>query len=257
MPTLYIVATPVGNLQDITLRALENLKRVSVVYAKDTRVTRKLFDRYEIATSLRSYNQHSDRHKINEITKSLEQGDVALVTDAGTPGIADPGNELVSQLLAKETAPHVPSLARRGWGGLHDLKIVPIPGASAVTAAASVCGFNMSQFSFLGYVPKKKGRKKFFEKVARSEMPVILYETPHRIVKTLEELKEIVGANGVRPRVGARLIAPVPRRLVVCRELTKQFESIYRGTIEEVQEQVNKDPVKGEYVMVIDKSVKS
>jgi len=290
MPTLYIVATPIGNLQDITLRALETLKRVSVVYAEDTRVTRKLLDRYEIAIPVRSYHQHSGIRVIREIGEAMEKGDVALVTDAGTPGIADPGNELVDALLchcerSEAISGGLPRRPDEVGTPRNDIiiKVVPIPGASAVTAAASISGFNMSRFAFMGYVPKKKGRKKFFTEVAQSEIPVILYETPHRIVKTLEELGTYVRAlipdNFIRRRdqatayalppqklrgfvpefgeMGAQLKGERGRKVVACRELTKQFESIYRGTIEEVLEQVKKDPVKGEYVIVVDKSVKS
>jgi len=229
MAVLYIVATPIGNLSDITLRALDTLKRVSLIFAEDTRVTKKLLDRYEITTPVRSYHQHSGSKGVKEVGEALKNGDVALVTDAGTPGVADPGNELVNQLVgARLIAP---------------VQIMPIPGASAVTTAASISGFNMSQFVFFGYVPKKKGRKNFFDEVARSEVSVIMYETPHRIIKTLEELHQ---------NVLMRESSKVRRKVVVCRELTKQFESIYRGTVEEVLEQVKKDPVKGEYVIVIE-----
>ena len=255
---LYIVATPIGNLQDVTLRALEILKRVSVVYAEDTRVTRKLFERFEIATPIKSYHQHSGSRGVREVIEALRHGDAALVTDAGTPGVADPGNELIEEVMK--------ALRHEG------IKIIPVPGASAVTAAASISGFNMSRFCFLGYVPKKKGRKRFFEEVAKSDMPVILYETPHRIIKTLEELHAAFTSsreesfNRVQGKLGGTegslhslrsvgmTVRGDGRRVVVCRELTKLFESIYRGTIEEVLEQVRKDPVKGEYVVVVDKS---
>ena len=257
MSTLYIVATPIGNLNDITLRALETLKRVSVVYCEDTRLTRRLFERHRISTPLKSYHQHSSSQKVREVIESLRAGDVALVTDAGTPGIADPGNELVHQLAVKQFVSS--STDKQETEKLKDLQIVPIPGPSAVTAAASVCGFHMSKFFFLGYVPKK-GRSNFFKQVAESEISVILYETPHRIVKTLEELN-VIGANG-RSSVGAENFQPVQdayshtpmheRRIVVCRELTKIYESIYRGTIDEVLTQVRKDPVKGEYVIIIE-----
>ncbi len=272
MSTLYIVATPIGNLNDITLRALETLKRVSVVYCEDTRVTRKLFERHGIPTPLKSYHQHSSSQKVREIVESLRAGDVALVTDAGTPGVADPGNELVHQLTVSQFVSS--STDKQETDKLKDLQIVPIPGPSALTAAASVSGFNMSKFLFLGYVPKK-GRSNFFKQVAESEVPVILYETPHRIVKTLEELVEMIkeGEEGKRVGTGCDLSAlesnstqpPLKvrggeggvirhreRRVVVCRELTKIYESVYRGTIEEVVEQVKKSPIKGEYVIIIE-----
>jgi 16S rRNA (cytidine1402-2'-O)-methyltransferase len=235
---------------------LDTLKRVAVIYCEDTRVTRKLLDRYEITIPVKSYHQHSGIRVIREIRVELEKGDVALVTDAGTPGVADPGNELVSQLLVVSSQ-------------LTGLKIVPIPGPSAVTAAAGVCGFDMSRFTFLGYVPKKKGRNKFFKQVAESTIPVILYEAPYRIVKTLEELRKCIEHNSPHPSLSLRegdesnpplkvrggaggVMKHEERRVVVCRELTKQFESIYRGTIEEVLEQVQSSPIKGEYVIVIE-----
>ncbi|MEW6610930.1 MAG: 16S rRNA (cytidine(1402)-2'-O)-methyltransferase [Patescibacteria group bacterium] len=249
MATLYIVATPIGNLSDITIRALEILRRVSVVYGEDTRVTRKLFERHGITTLLRSYHQHSSSQKVKEVIESLQHGDVALVTDAGTPGVADPGNELVAQLVWANGRSPV----------LSEIKIVPIPGPSAVMAAASVCGFNMSAFTFLGYVPKKKGRQKFFRAIAESDIPVTLYETPHRIIRTLEELHGTIveWVNSTQPPLKVRggeggVMKYERRRLVVCRELTKIYESIYRGTIEEVLAQVRRDPMRGEYVVIID-----
>ncbi|MFA4873361.1 MAG: 16S rRNA (cytidine(1402)-2'-O)-methyltransferase [Patescibacteria group bacterium] len=267
MSTLYIVATPIGNLNDITLRALETLRRVSVVYCEDTRLTRRLCERHGIATPMKSYHQHSSSQKVREVIESLRAGDVALVTDAGTPGIADPGNELVHQLTVGQFVSS--NTDKQETEKLKDLQIVPVPGPSALTAAASVCGFNMSKFLFLGYVPKK-GRSNFFKQVAEGEVPVILYETPHRIVKTLEELNVIVRANGRSPVQGTGLESnstqpPLKvrggeggvmrhreRQVVVCRELTKIYESVYRGTIDEVLAQVRKDPIRGEYVIIIE-----
>ena len=288
MFTLYIVSTPIGNLQDITLRALETLKRVSVVYCEDTRVTRKLLARYEIATPVKSYHQHSGGRVMREIGESLKKGDVALVTDAGTPGVADPGNELIDALL-RHCEPSrfaqdrlreaIPRGSPRSLALPRDdnkITIVPIPGASAATAAASICGFNMSTFTFLGFVPKKKGRAKFFQRVAESDIPVILYEAPYRIVKTLEELGNALSSSRVEQSgtegslsasLSTRAQAEGSRqalhslrsvgmtettRIVVCRELTKKFESIYRGTVEEALDRVQGDPIKGEYVIVVE-----
>lgn len=218
---LYIVATPIGNLQDITLRALEVFSRVKVVLAEDTRQTKKIFARHGIQTKLVSYHQHSDEKKINEIVRLLEEyGEVALVTDAGTPGISDPGNELISTLSKK-------------FGD--SLEIQTVPGPSALTALASIADIPMNKFLFLGFPPHKKGRQKFFDEIATSRHPVILYESPYRIIKTLEALSE--------RRAGAHV--------VVGKELTKLYEKIYRGSIEEVLEQIKKDGPRGEYTLII------
>ncbi len=224
MGTLYIVATPIGNLKDITLRALEVLKEVDLILCEDTRVTRKLLDHYSIKTPTLSYHQHSRMKRINEIVGYLEQDKkLALVTDAGTPGISDPGNKLIDRLIKDRLIEE-------------QTRVVPIPGASAVTAAASVSGLPMDKFIFLGYPPTKKKRKKFFQEIADSKYPVIFYESPHRILKSLEELALLIEHD---------------RQVVVCRELTKKFESIYRGTIEDVISKIKKDPVKGEYTVVV------
>lgn len=223
MSYLYIVATPIGNLEDITLRALRILKEVDFILAEDTRVTKNLLTRHEIETPLKSYHQHSSEKKIQEIVNLLKEGNnLALVTDAGTPGISDPGNELIAAILESEAKESV--------------IIVPIPGPSAVTTLASVSAMPMHEFAFLGFPPQKRKRKKFFKRVAESDIPVILYESSHRILKTLKELGEEMEAQAV-----------------VGRELTKKFESIYRGTIPEVIEQVENDKIKGEFVIILSK----
>lgn len=221
MTTLYIVATPIGNLKDITLRAIEVLKEVDFILCEDTRVTKKLLDRYEIKTETLSYHQHSKLQKIQKIITLLKQGkNLALVSDAGTPGISDPGNQLIEEVFKV---------------GLQTVHVSPIPGASAVSAAASISGFPMDRFVFMGFPPQKRKRSKFFEEVLRSKYPVILYESPHRIIKTLEELKEL----------NQKL------QVVVCRELTKKFETTYRGTVDEVLKQLKKDITKGEFVIIV------
>ncbi|MDP3982237.1 MAG: 16S rRNA (cytidine(1402)-2'-O)-methyltransferase [bacterium] len=218
--TLFVVATPIGNLEDISPRALRTLQEVDVILCEDTRKTSKLLSRYSIETSLLSYHQHSREEKMKRVLTLLqEEKNVALVTDSGTPGISDPGNELISFLLFQDTF----------------LRVIPIPGASAVTALASVSGFPMNAFLFLGFAPHKKGRKTFFKKAMESEHSVILYESPHRIIKTLQEMREIDGE----------------RQMVVGRELTKQFETIYRGSIDQVFEQVQKGIIKGEFVLAV------
>jgi len=219
MGTLYIVATPIGNLKDITLRALEILKEVDVVLAEDTRVTKKLLSRYNIKTPLMSYHQHSKESVMEKVFQLLSGGkNLALVTDAGTPGISDPGNELIAFLLKRNP----------------EVKIVPIPGTSALTALASIAGILTGKFLFLGYPPHKKQRKKFFKEVVLSSHPVVFYESPHRIIKSLKELESL----------NSNLF------VVIGRELTKQFETIYRGNIVEVVKTLEKAKPRGEFVVL-------
>jgi len=221
MAILYIVSTPIGNLEDISKRALRILSEVDLILCEDTRVTKKLLDHYQIKTPTLSYHQHSKIQKIDYIINLLKQGkELALVSDAGTPGISDPGNKLVKEIIG--------SLS-------HQAEIVSIPGPSAVTAAASVSGFPTDKFLFLGFPPTKKKRKKFFEEIINSKYPVIFYESTYRIIKSLEELR----------------IMNQELEIVVCRELTKKFETIYRGNIKDVIEEIKKDKIKGEFVVVI------
>ena len=222
MSNLYIVATPIGNLEDISRRALRILSEVDLILCEDTRVTKRLLEYYQIRTETLSYHQHSELKKVDYILSLLKKGkSLALVSDAGTPGISDPGNQLIEKLAEASPRP---------------AEIVPLPGASAVIVAASVSGFAMDSFLFLGFPPAKKKRKKFFEEVANSKYPVIFYESPYRIIKTLKELS---------PEIKER-------KIVVCRELTKKFETIYRGKIEEVTEKIEKDKIKGEFVVIIE-----
>lgn len=224
MGILYIVATPIGNLKDLTWRALEILREVDLVVCEDTRQTIKLLNHYGIKKPLVSYFQHSKLTKIDYIVEQLRQGKkVALVTDAGTPGISDPGGKLI-ELVTN----HLPLIT-----------ILPIPGPNAAIAALSVSGFPADKFIFLGFPPHKKGRNKFFEEVAQAKYTVVFYESTHRIIKTLKQLIE------------ARNLTE--RQIVVCRELTKQFESIYRGSAEEILKilESDKNNQKGEFVIVI------
>jgi len=201
------------------LRALRILKEVDFVLAEDTRVTKKLFSHYDIKTPLISYHQYSKENVQEKIFQLLSEGkNLALVTDAGTPGICDPGNELIARII-EDNPQQV---------------IVPIPGPSAVTALGSIAGVPMDKFLFLGYPPHKKGRKKFFEEVAQSTHPVLFYESPHRIIKSLSELESIQNTH-----------------IVVGRELTKKFETMYRGSIKEIQKQLEENPVKGEFVVLV------
>lgn len=221
---LYIVATPIGNLEDITLRAISVLKSADFILAEDTRVTRVILDKYTIPTKVISYHQHSRVQKIEQIISWLKEGmNLALVTDAGTPGVNDPGNYLVMKAL--EAIP--------------DLKVVPVPGANAAITALSVSGFPSDKFIFLGFPPHKKGRKTFFQRINLLDDTIVFYESKYRILKALKELKEfsVIGE----------------RRIMVARELTKQFETIYRGTVEEIMLKLNshKDNLLGEFVIVI------
>ena len=223
MGTLFVVATPIGNLKDITLRALKTLKEVDFILAEDTRVTKKLLSHYDIQTPLISYHQHSKESVMEKAFQLLLKGkNLALVSDAGTPGICDPGNELIAFLLKSN----------------QEIQIISIPGVSAVTTLLSVAGIPTDKFLFLGYPPHKKGRKKFFEEVVASKYPVLFYESPHRIMKSLKEL-EVLDSNF---------------SLVVGRELTKKFETIYRGSSKDIQKKLEENPVKGEFVVLVHSS---
>ncbi len=219
--TLYIVATPIGNLEDLTRRAIRILGEVDAILCEDTRVTAKLLASIEVKKPLVTFHQHSDTRAIREIVARLEAGEsLALVSDAGTPGISDPGGKLVEAVL-------------EAFG--KEAKIVPIPGVSAVTTLLSVSGFPSDKFVFRGFPPQKNGRSSYFREVAATEETVVFYESTHRIHKTLEELLPLVG----------------DRPCVVGRELTKQFETLYRGTIPEVTAQLQKGSIKGEFVIVL------
>ena len=223
---LYIIATPIGNLEDISQRALRVLSEVDLILCEDTRVTKKLLSHYDIKTQTLSYHQHSKLKKVNYIIQLLEKGkNLALVSDAGTPGISDPGNRLISYLAGELDG---------------KVKIVPIPGPSALTAAASISGIAMDNFLFLGFPPSKRKRKKFFKEVISSKYPVIFYESPHRILRTLNELNETM-----------KQCNNVTMKIVVCRELTKKFETVHRGTIETVIKQLKQDIIKGEFVVIV------
>jgi 16S rRNA (cytidine1402-2'-O)-methyltransferase len=219
MPKLYIVATPIGNLKDITLRALDVLKEVDLILCEDTRVTKKLLEHYNIKAPSQSYHQHSKIGKINYIVDLLKQGkDIALVSDSGTPGISDPGNMLIKELAGK----------------VEDLKIIPIPGPNAAVSALSISGFPTDKFVFMGFPPHKNKRNKFFREVANYDYPVVLYESPYRIIKTLKDLK-ITGDF----------------EIVVCREMTKMFETIYRGKISEIIKQLETGEKRGEFIIIV------
>lgn len=223
MAILYIIATPIGNLEDISARALRILSGVDLILAEDTRVTKKLLERYQIKTKIVSYHQHSRLGKIDYFLGLLKQGkDLALVSDAGTPGVSDPGNLLVEKVVESSE---------------NKVTIISVPGPSALMTAASIAGFNMDRFLFLGFPPQKRKRKKFFEQVINSKCPVILYESSHRILKTLRELAMVPHGNKIE--------------IVVCKELTKMFERTYRGEINHVIGKMESENLKGEFVVVV------
>ena len=223
-PALYLVATPIGNLEDITLRALRVLKEVDVIACEDTRQTQKLLNHYAIATRTTSYHEHNEMTKSAELVKELQEGaSVALVTDAGMPGISDPGYRLVT-------------LAIR-----HHVPVVPVPGASAFLAALVASGLPTDSFRFSGFLPAKRGeRRTVLETVKNSPRTLVFYEAPHRIVEALEDVAEVVG--------GAR-------HVVIAREVTKIHEEFLRGRASDVLETLKaREAVKGEITMLIAKA---
>lgn len=229
MSKLSIVATPIGNLEDITLRALRTLKECDVIYAEDTRVISKLLARYEIQKPLQRLDAATEHKKVGEVIARLEVGEhVVYVSDAGTPGISDPGARLVR--VARQSCEALREAGRE------TCTIEAIPGPSALTALLSIAGVDASEFSFLGFLPHKKGRQTMLKHIAASNVPVVLYESPHRILKLLSELA-----------------AAVPGcRVVLGRELTKMHEEVLDGTPEEVAHSLeSRAAVRGEFVLMI------
>ena len=216
---LYIVGTPIGNLEDITFRAIRILKEVDYIFAEDTRVTRKLLEHYEIKNTVYRYDEHTKQHQIENIIKLLkEDKNIALVTDAGTPCISDPGYEVVD-------AAHN-----------ENIKVVAIPGASALTSSASIAGINMRRFIFEGFLPKKKGRQTLLKKLAEEkDRAIIIYESPFRIEQILRVIETFMGT----------------REVVIVREITKIYEEVLRGNTKDLAEKLEKNPIKGEIVLII------
>ena len=222
MGTLSIVATPIGNLGDLTFRALWNLKECTVIYAEDTRVTLKLLNHYGLRKPVFRLDATTEGKRAAEVVERLARGEhVAYVTDAGTPGVSDPGARLVAYV--REYAP--------------EAKIESVPGPSALTAALSIAGIDASTFTFLGFLPHKKGRQTALKQIAKSEIPVVLYESPHRVLKLLSELQKVS-----------------PKYLVtIARELTKIHEEVLAGTPADVAEKLEKGKkVRGEFVVIIE-----
>ncbi|MBN1305004.1 MAG: 16S rRNA (cytidine(1402)-2'-O)-methyltransferase [Anaerolineales bacterium] len=218
MGTLYLVATPIGNLEDISPRAIRTLKESILVAAEDTRVTRKLLSHFDIHTSLTSYYEHNKLDKLDLILESLAQGDVALVSDAGTPAINDPGYELVRAALSA------------GYN------VRPVPGPSAPVAALSASGLPTDTFLYLGYLPRKSSeRRLLLESIANQSHTLIFLETPHRLLTALDDLQSTLG----------------DRQMSAARELTKLHEEIFRGTITQTKEYFTSKAPRGEFTLVV------
>lgn len=217
---LYIIATPIGNLEDITLRALRILKEVDIIAAEDTRQTLKLLNHYEISKHLISYHRHNEETKSNYLIEKLKEGqNIGLVSDAGTPGISDPGEEVIKKAIEEK------------------IEVIPIPGACAMVNALICSGLNTKEFSFLGFLPlNKKSRKEKLEEISNSTKTIVLYEAPHKMKATLQDLKNYIG----------------DRKVVLARELTKIHEEFIRKPIEELIKNV--DTLKGEMILIIEAS---
>lgn len=215
---LYIVSTPIGNLKDITFRALETLEKVEFILCEDTRITSRLLKHYNISKKLISFNAVSEKKKIPIVIKRIKSGDnCALVSDAGTPAISDPGVRLISEAIKEQ------------------IDVVPIPGTSAVITALTISGLPTDSFIFEGFIPQKKGRQKKLKELAEEKRTIILYESTYRIKKLVDELAEYLP----------------DRYIVVCRELTKKFEETWRGYPNEIKEVIDEKISKGEFVIVI------
>ena len=217
---LFVVGTPIGNLKDISIRAISTLQNVDLILAEDTRNSRKLLNAHRIDTKMISYHEHSKENETQKIINLLKNGkNLALISDAGTPTISDPGYGLIRNCIKAK------------------IKIIPIPGASAITTALSVSGLPSDSFSFYGFLPQKKGRLKKIKDLTNIDNTIILFESPYRLEKTLNQLLDILGN----------------RTVVVGRELTKLYEEIIRGNLREIIEYFSKTKVKGEIVIMIGK----
>ncbi len=217
MPVLYVIATPIGNLEDISLRALRLLREVKLIAAEDTRTTRHLLNAHNIKTQLTSYHEHSKRAKLDYLLDYLEKENLALVSEAGMPGLSDPGYELIVAAI------------ERG------ISVVPIPGASAVITALVVSGLPTDQFLYVGFLPRRKGqRQRLLSSIVDEPRTIVAFETPHRLRKALSDIEEILG----------------DRRLSVCRELTKVHEEIFRGRVSQAREHFSEP--RGEFSLAIE-----
>ena len=216
VPALYVVATPIGNLEDISLRASRCLREVKLIAAEDTRTTRHLLRAYDIRTPVTSYHEHTKGSKLNYLLSRLERDDIALVSEAGTPALSDPGYELITAAIARGIA------------------VVPIPGASAITTALVVSGLPTDKFLYLGFLPRRQGqRRRVLNSIADEARTIVVFEAPHRLLDTLSDIQTTLG----------------DRPVAVCRELTKLYEEIFRGKVSEAREHFTKP--KGEFTLVI------
>ena len=215
---LYIVGTPIGNLEDITYRALKVLAEVDYIFGEDTRISKRLLNHYEINTTLYQYHEHNKLHQIENIINLLkDEKKIALITDAGTPCISDPGYEVVDEAHK------------------NGIQVVAIPGASSIISGASISGLNLRRIAYEGFLPKKKGRQTLFNKLKEEERTILILESPNRILRTLKDIKEYLGE----------------RYVVITRELTKVYEEVIRGSVSELIEKIEKKPLKGEIVLLI------
>ena len=221
-PQLYIVPTPIGNMKDITLRAIETLKTSDIILAEDTRHAKKLLNHYDILTNVNSYHLNNEHKRVDEYVQMIINGNkVSLITDAGTPCISDPGFLLIREAIK------------------NNILITCLPGPTAFVPALVISGLPSDSFVFEGFLPRKKGRKSKLYEISQNTKTTILYESPFRIIKTLSDLKETIGLN---------------RKIAIIREISKIYEEVFRGTIQEAIQEYNKKTIKGEFVICIDKA---
>ncbi len=221
-PQLYIVPTPIGNMKDITLRAIETLKTSDIILAEDTRHAKKLLNHYDILTNVNSYHLNNEHKRVDEYVQMIINGNkVSLITDAGTPCISDPGFLLIREAIK------------------NNILITCLPGPTAFVPALVISGLPSDSFIFEGFLPRKKGRKTKLYEISQNTKTTILYESPFRIIKTLSDLKETIGLN---------------RKIAIIREISKIYEEVFRGTIQEAIQEYNKKTIKGEFVICIDKA---
>ena len=217
MPALYVVATPIGNLEDITLRAIRALNEVGLIAAEDTRRTRVLLNAYGIKTALTSYHEHNKKAKLGYLLDCLQSRDLALVSEAGMPGVSDPGYELIVAAAQQ------------------DIRVIPIPGPSAVVTALAVAALPTNRFTYLGFLPKKKAERiRFLGSIAHEQGTIVAFESPHRLLSSLSDMAQVLGN----------------RRIAIARELTKIHEEVFRGTIQEAMEYFQQP--RGEFTLVIE-----
>ena len=221
-PQLYIVPTPIGNMKDITLRAIETLKTSDIILAEDTRHAKKLLNHYDILTNVNSYHLNNEHKRVDEYVQMIINGNkVSLITDAGTPCISDPGFLLIREAIK------------------NNILITCLPGPTAFVPALVISGLPSDSFIFEGFLPRKKGRKSKLYEISQNTKTTILYESPFRIIKTLSDLKETIGLN---------------RKIAIVREISKIYEEVFRGTIQEAIQEYNEKTIKGEFVICIDKA---